>query len=98
MTIEGPNISYFSNSSKTWPVTKDSHLQNAAKTFAGPGLNIIPNGRPHLGAALGSADFIEEHLRSKVGEWTSSITLLSEIAKSQLHAAYSALVHGLSSR
>ena len=49
-------------------------------------------------AALGSPDFIEEHLRSKVGEWTSSIILLSEIAKSQPHAAYSAPVHGLSSR
>lgn len=56
---------------------------------------------PHtvdLGAALGSPDFIEEHLRSKVREWTSCITLLSEIAKSQPHAAYSALIHGLSSK
>ena len=79
-------------------MTKDLYLQNAAKIFAGSGVNITPNGRPYLGAALGSPDFIEEHLRSKVGEWTSSITLLSEIAKSQPHAAYSALVHGLSSK
>ena len=98
LTTEGPSYGYFANPSKTWLVTKDSHLQNAAKIFAGSGVNITPNGRPYLGAALGSPDFIEEHLRSKVGEWTSSITLLSEIAKSQPHAAYSALVHGLSSK
>ena len=64
------------------------------KTFAGSRVNITPNSRPYLGAALGSPAFIEEWL----GEWTSSITLLSEIANSQSHAAYSALVHGLSSR
>ena len=98
MTTEGPSYGYFANPSKTWLVTKDTHLQNAVKTFPGSGVNIIPNGRPYLLAALGSPDFNEEHLRSKVGEWTSSITLLSEIAKSQPHAAYSALVHGLSSR
>ena len=98
LTTEGPSYGYFANPSKTWLVTKDSHLQNVAKIFAGSGVNITPNGRPYLGAALGSPDFIEEHLRSKVGEWTSGITLLSEIAKSQPHAAYSALVHGLSSK
>ena len=58
-------------------VTKDSYLKIAVKTFAGSGVNITRNGRPYLGAALGSHAFIEEHLRSKVGEWTSSITLLS---------------------
>jgi len=98
LTTEGPSYGYFANPPKTWLVTKDSYLQNAVKIFAGSGVNITPNGRPYLGAALGSPDFIEEHLRSKVEEWTSNITFLSEIAKSQPHAAYSALVHGLSSR
>ena len=77
---------------------KDQHTQNAAKIFASSGVIITSNGRPYLDAALGSSGFIEEHLRSKVQEWTSSITLLSEIARSQPHAAYSALVHGLSSK
>jgi len=61
-------------------VTKGSHLQNAVKIFAGSGVNITPNGRPYLGAALGSPDFIEEHLRSKVEEWTLNITFLSATA------------------
>ena len=98
LTVEGPSFGYSANPSKTWLVTKDQHTQNAAKIFAGSGVNITSNGRPYLGTALGSSGFIEEHLRSKVREWTSSITLgpLSEIARSQPHAAYSALVHGLS--
>jgi len=98
LTTEGPSYGYFANPPKTWLVTKDSYLQNAVKIFADSGVNITPNGRPYPGAALSSPDFIEEHLRSKVEEWTSNITFLSEIAKSQPHAAYSALVHGLSSR
>ena len=47
---------------------------------------------------MGSPEFIEDHISYKVGEWTASITILSEIAISQPHAAYSALTHGLSSK
>ena len=83
---------------KTWLVTKDQHIHNAAKIFAGSAINITSHGRPYLGAPLGSPEFIEDHISSKVGEWTASITILSEIAISQPHAAYSALTHGLSSK
>ena len=34
-------------------------------------------------------------VKSKVNEWSSTISLLSEIALSQPHAAYAALTHGL---
>ena len=98
LTIEGPNFGYFANPSKTWLVTKDTHIHEAATIFTNSGVNITPNGRPYLGAALGSTEFIEEHLNSKVQAWSSKIAMLGEIAKSQPHAAYSALVHGLSSK
>ena len=39
-----------------------------------------------------------EYVRSKIGEWSSNVTLLSEIAKSQPHAAFTALTHGLMSK
>ena len=97
LTTEGPHFGYFANPSKTWLVTKDQFLHNAANIFAGSGVNITSHGRPYLGAPLGSPEFIEEYFSSKVGEWTSSIAILSEIAVSQPHAAYSALTHGLSS-
>ena len=96
LTTEGPRFGYFANPSKTWLVTKE--CCNAAKIFAGSAINITSHGRPYLGAPLGSPEFIEDHISSKVGEWTASITILSEIAISQPHAAYSALTHGLSSK
>ena len=40
LTTEGPSYGYFANPSKTWLVTKDLHLKNAAKIFAGSGVNI----------------------------------------------------------
>ena len=98
LTTEAPRFGYFANPSKTWLVTKDRHIHNAAKIFAGCVVNITSHGRPYLGAPLGSLEFIEDHINSKVGEWTASITILSEIASSQPHAAYSALKHGLSSK
>ena len=39
-----------------------------------------------------------EYTRSKVSEWSSKVALLGEIAKSQPHAAFSALTHGLLSK
>ena len=98
LTTEGPRFGYFANSSKTWLITKDQYLHNAANIFADSGVNITSHGRPYLGAPLGPPEFVEEYLCSKVEEWTSSITVLSEIAVSQPHAAYSALTHGLSSK
>ena len=79
-------------------ITKDQYLHNAENIFANSGVNITTHGRPYLGAPLGSPEFIEEYISSKVEEWTASIAILSEIAVSQPHAAYSALTHGLSNK
>ena len=98
LSAEGPAFGYFVNASKTWLVTKDNHLENATNIFAGSGVNITSDGRPYLGAAIGSEKFVEEYVKSKVESWMSNTTLLSEIAKSQPQAAFSALMHGLLSK
>ncbi len=67
----------------------------ATNIFAGSGVNITPQGRPYLGAAIGSREYIEEYVNTKVQLWSSSINTLSNIAKSQPHAAYT---HGLLSK
>ena len=85
--------SYFVNPSKTWLIVKDNHLSMAKELFSGTGVNITTEGKQYLGAALGTEAFEED----KVKEWTSKIKHLSQIAKTQPHAAYSALTHGLSS-
>ena len=98
LASEGPTFGYFANRSKTWLVAKDGYLEEASALFADSGVNITPNGRPYLGAAISSQEFTVEYTRSKVSEWSSKVTLLGEIAKSQPHAAFSALTHGLLSK
>ena len=83
--------SYFVNPSKTWLIVKDNHLSMAKELFSGTGVNITTEGKQYLGAALGTEAFVSAYVKEKVKEWTSKIKHLSQIAKTQPHAAYSAL-------
>ena len=98
LTREGPDFGYFPNPSKTWLVTKEGCHTAGFSTFAGTGVNVTSDGRPYLGAAVGSANYVENYVKSKVSSWLSSLYNLTNIAKTQPHAAYSALTHGLSSK
>ena len=82
------------NTSKTWLVTKEVHLTKASEIFQDTNINITTHGRPHLGAPLGSKDFINQFVSEKVTNWKEELMLLAEIAKSQPHAAYAAFTHG----
>ena len=95
---EGLNFGYFPNPSKTWLVTKESCHNVGISTFAGTGVNITSEGRPYLGAAVGSAKYVENYMNSKVSSWQSSVCNLATVATTQPHAVYSALTHGLSSK
>ena len=88
LTTDGPRFGYFANPSKTWLVIKD----------ADSGVNITSDGRPYSGASIGSQEFMEDYVRSKVKIWSSNLAHLSEIAKSQPHASFTALTHGLQSK
>ena len=48
----------------------------------------------HLGAAIGSSDFRKIYATEKVNNRCQEISKLSEYAKTQPHAAYSAFCHG----
>ena len=98
LTSEGSNFSYFANAPKTWLVIKQGLQEEARTLFGNTNVNITSYGRPHLSAAIGSEEFIREYVKSKDKELSSAISLLSEIALSQPHAAYAALTHGLLSR
>ena len=98
LATEGPGYGYFANPSKTWLITKEGHHANAISTFAGTGVNITPEGRPYLGTAIGSQEYVEAHTEKKVSEWMSCVNQLTDIAKTQPHAAFTALTHGLMSK
>ena len=94
----GPGFGYFPNASKTWLVTKEGFHDDAISIFANTGVSVTPNGRPYLGAAIGSQEYVTGQIKSKVNEWISNIQCLATIAVTQPHAAFSALTHGLTSR
>ena len=94
----GNGFGYHPNASKTHLVVKPQFLEKAQQLFEGTNVNITTQGKRHLGAAIGSRDFVEHYVRKKVKMWTQEIHSLAEIATSQPHAAYAGFVHGLSSR
>ena len=55
-------------------------------------------GQPHLGAPLGSQDFIVYYTQTQISQWIQSLSQLSLIAVTQPHAAYAVFVHGFSSK
>ena len=93
--LHGPNLGYFPKASKSWLIVKVQHYESAIKLFEGSEVKITTEGNRHLGAIIGTAKYKEEYLSKTVDEWIKQINLLSQIAKSYPHAAYSAFVYGL---
>ena len=83
---------------KTWLVTKKDYLPAATAIFTGTKVNVTSEGRPLLGAAIGTREFIHQHVMKKVHEWSQEIENLSTIAQTQPHAAYAAYTHGMVSK
>ena len=90
----GPAFGYYANASKTWLVTKESYLAKAREIFRDTQVKITSQGRPHLGAPLGSKEFVDQFVSEKITQWSEELLLLADIAKSQPHAAYAAFTHG----
>ena len=57
-------------------------------------LHITTEGHKHLGAALGSRSYFEEHVGEKVEDWVSQVMKLAEFAVSQPQASYAAFTFG----
>ena len=91
----GPDYGYFPNATKTWLIVKEDHMEEAKNQFKDSGVSITPEGRRHLGAAVGTPQFIPAYVEQKVAEWVKEVERLSSIAITQPHAAYAAFTHGL---
>ena len=53
-------------------VTKDGH-RDAATSFANTGVNETTDGRPYLGAALGTQEYIASQVESTSGQCLANI-------------------------
>ena len=86
------------NAVKTWLITKEETHTRALDIFKDTQIRITKEGKPHLGAALGTSSYITEFVKAKVKNWSLELEQLASIANAQPHAAFSALTHGLASR
>ena len=87
---EGRKFGYIVNGAKSWSIVKTSELTESAKKVFGDDVNITLEGRRHLGAVIGSKEFKDQYCQEKVDKWLRKMESLTEISKSQSHAAYAA--------
>ena len=66
ISTSGPGFGYFPNAPKTWLVTKEGLHDAAVSIFANTGVSVTSNGRPYLGAAIGSREYVAGQVESKV--------------------------------
>ena len=77
----GPQFGYFVNAAKTWLVTKSHLLQEAEAGFSGSGIRITSEGRPYLGAAIGSECYVNRFVADKVKGWAEEVIELSRFCR-----------------
>ena len=98
IVTHGPGYGYHANASKTWLVVKEKFKPQAEAAFADTAVRITCERWPHLGAPLGTADYIEKFVSEKILQWSQELTLLYAITVTQPHAAFAAYTHGMYSK
>ena len=76
-------------------MTKKAHFSTASALFANTVVQVTTEGRPYLGSAIGGHEFTISSMQEKVSQWTKE---LENLAMTQLHAAYAAFTHVLTSK
>ena len=96
LTEAGPNLEYYPNAKKCWLITKPEKVEGDRVIFEGTAINISTHGQRHLGAALGSREYLE--VGSKVEDWVSQVVKLAEFSTTQPKTCYAAFTFGLRHR
>ena len=95
----GPGLGYYPKPEKCHIVVKDLNTFNrATELFSRTDIKITMQGRPYLGSAVGTPDYIKSYVDSKVVDWVKDINTLAEIAVTEPHTAYFAYINSLSKR
>ena len=89
---------YLVNGSKSWLIVKSDVLGDEAKRVFGDEVNVTTEGQRHLGSVIVSQEFKDQYCREKILRWKGELKALSEIARSQPHAAYTVFSNGYKSK
>lgn len=98
LSKEGIKYGYHVNGSKSWLILKTQELSSEAEHVFGDEVNITAEGKRHLGAVIGTKTYKDEYCNEKVNQWREELEHLSEIAKSQPHAAYTVFTKAYKSK
>lgn len=90
----GPSFGYYPKASKSWLVVKEEKYEEAVHLFQNTGINITTEGRKYLGGFVGKDEATKEYVEELRDEWINQLEELSNIAKSEPQAAYSAFTAG----
>ena len=86
---KGPLLGYYPNHGKCKLVVKNEEIRiRAAQMFEGTGVQIITDGKPYLGSAIGNQQYVKSYVDTKVEEWTAEIKELAKIARTEPQCAY----------
>ena len=98
LSQEGKKYGYLVNGSKSWLIIKSDALADEAKRVFGDEVNVTTEGQRHLGVVIGSQEFKDQYCQEKILRWKGELEALSEIARSQPHAAYTVFSKGYKSK
>ena len=88
----GPPLGYTLNATKSCLIVKDEMKDLATDIFKNTGIMITTEGQKHLGAVIGSPEFKRIFTKNLIDKWVLELQELSEIVKTEPHAAYSNFV------
>ena len=93
-----PLLGYYPKPSKSWLIVKPKNVSLAKEIFADTDLQISTEGHQYLGGYVGSNDGNLNYMQEKVSKWIQELELLSEIARFEPQAAYTAFTAGFKHR
>ncbi|PFX13573.1 hypothetical protein AWC38_SpisGene22326, partial [Stylophora pistillata] len=94
----GPDIGYFPNGKKCWIIAKPEKEALVREAFKDTAINVTVEGQKHLGAVIGSRDYLQDYVNEKVTSWVNEVVQLAEFAQIQPQASYAAYTFGLKHR
>ena len=95
----GPLYGYHPKAEKTILILKDeSLLQKAEELFGPDNVKITVEGSRHIGAVIGTGNFKERFVNSKIEKWAEDVNILATFAEEEPQAALSAFNTGVSQR
>ena len=71
-------------------------IESVREAFKDTSINVTVQGQKHLGAAIGSREYLEEYVSEKVTNWINDIAKLAEFSQPQ--ACSAAYTFGLKHR